>query len=145
MREVTRRSFMSLTKVAAVVFAFVLAAAPLMAPAGQQQTGNRWPQRPSNASPLDEDAAPDPVLAARQMRALNVERQKSLVSDANKLLELAKELHTEVNDPKSDAPTPQQLHKVTEIEKLAHNVKEKMSFSVGGAPNYRDPIFQPMR
>jgi len=128
-----------------VVLAFALAAAPCVAPAGQQDSTNRWTQRSPNGNPFDEDSPTDPVLAARQIRALNAERQKSLVSDTNKLLALAKELRAEIEDPKAEAPTPVQMRKVAEIEKLARNVKQKMSFSVEGTPSYHAPTLQPIR
>jgi hypothetical protein len=36
------------------------------------------------------------------------------------------------------------LHKVAEIEKLAHNVKDKMSTSVRATPAFQTPV-QPAR
>jgi hypothetical protein len=73
----------------------------------------------------------DPVMMERRIRALNMERQKEMVSDANKLLKLARELNEEVALQKSGALTPDQLHKIAEIEKLARNVKERMTSGVG--------------
>jgi len=70
----------------------------------------------------------------RILRMANAERQKSLVNDANKLLKLARELDSEVGAGQAGALTAAQLRKVAEIEKLAHNVKEKMSTSVRGIP-----------
>jgi hypothetical protein len=51
-------------------------------PAGQQPIPNHMNQQPR--SPYDGFGANDPVLAARQMRALNADRQKSLVSDTHR-------------------------------------------------------------
>jgi hypothetical protein len=62
---------------------------------------------------------------------LNAERQKSMVSDADKLLRLAQELNAELARGDGGAPTPQQTHKAAEIEKLARNVREKMSYAAG--------------
>jgi hypothetical protein len=78
----------------------------------------------------------------RLLRALNADRQKSLVSDTNKLLRLVNELNAEIARANTDHLTPDQLRRVSEIEKLAHNVKEKMSTSVRGTPAFRVP-FQP--
>ena len=61
-------------------------------------------------------------------------RHKSMVSDADKLLKLARQLDAEIASNPSDELTPQELHKVAEIEKLAHNVKAKMAQSFGGGP-----------
>lgn len=71
----------------------------------------------------------------KRIRALNAERQKSLVSDAEKLLKLAKELNDELAQSDSGTMNAQQLHKVEEIGKLAKSVKEKMSFTAGGFPS----------
>ncbi|MGA9585322.1 MAG: hypothetical protein WBQ95_08350 [Terracidiphilus sp.] len=79
----------------------------------------------------------DPVFAEKRLRALNASRQKSLVSDADKLLKLARQLDEEIASNSTDDLTPEELHKVTEIEKLAHNVKEKMAQSFGGGPEVR--------
>lgn len=76
----------------------------------------------------------------KQLRALNAERQKSLVADTNKLLRLAAELNAEINSANADSLTLDQLHKLTEIEKLAHSVKEKMSTSVRAMPVYAQPF-----
>ena len=54
-----------------------------------------------------------------------------MVSDTNKLLKLARELNDEVAAKNAAALTPDQLHKIAEIEKLAHSVKEKMADGVG--------------
>ena len=74
-------------------------------------------------------------LDEKRVRLLNAARQKSMVSDADKLLKLAKELNDEVAGGDSATMTDAQLRKVAEIAKLAKNVKEKMSFSVGGFPS----------
>jgi hypothetical protein len=79
----------------------------------------------------------DPVMMERRLKALNIERQKELVSDTNKLLKLARELNAEVAAQKGDTLTSEQLHKIIEIEKLARSVKERMTAGIG-APQ---PIF----
>ena len=74
------------------------------------------------------------------MRALNVERQKQMVADTNKLLKLAKELNDEVAAANTGSFTPDQLRKIGEIEKLAHSVRERMA--AGSAmpdPSCRSP------
>jgi hypothetical protein len=102
------------------------------------------PTEPSGAplGSLEDRGLPssDPVERARQVRAYNAERQKSLVSDTNKLLKLARELDEEVARAKPDSLTPAQLHKVAEIEKLARGVKEKMGSSGPGRPAFPVPL-----
>jgi hypothetical protein len=76
----------------------------------------------------------DPAGQQKRLRAFNAERHKSMVSDANKLLKLARELEDEVSRTNPDSFTPAELRKVAQIEKLAHSVKEKMSDSFTGMP-----------
>ena len=71
---------------------------------------------------------------------LNAERQKSMVSDAAKLLRLAQELNAELMRGNSALSPSQQAHKAAEIEKLAHNVREKMSFAVGMTQELESPF-----
>ena len=51
----------------------------------------------------------DPIETEKRLRALNAERQKSMVSDTNKLLKLASELNAEINRENPDSLTPAQL------------------------------------
>jgi len=81
----------------------------------------------------------DPVEDEKLLRALNADRQKSMVSDASKLLRLVNELNTEIARSNPDLLNSSQLHKVAEIEKLAHNVKDKMSTSVRRTPPFQQP------
>jgi hypothetical protein len=90
---------------------------------------------PNSAGPFDTESAPDP----KRLRLLNVERQKSIVSDTEKLLKLARELNDEVAGSDSSLMTDAQLRKVAEIGKLARSVKEKMSYSVGPYPAVNKP------
>jgi aldehyde:ferredoxin oxidoreductase len=69
----------------------------------------------------------DTVMAEKRLRALNFERQRQMVADADKLLKLAKELNDEVAASNTGTLTPEQLHKIAEIEKLARSVKERMT------------------
>ena len=80
---------------------------------------------------------PNPTLGEQRVRSLNVERHKSMVSDTEKLLKLARQLDAEIASNSSDELTPEELRKVAEIEKLAHNVKAKMAQSFGDGPEFR--------
>jgi hypothetical protein len=107
------------------------------------------PMPPPAGSPAidtpSQSSDPDSIEQERQMRALNADRQKSMVSDTNKLLKLVTELNAEVSSANSDTLSLNQLHKLAEIEKLAHSVKEKMSTSVRGVPSYLPPSPPPFR
>jgi hypothetical protein len=56
----------------------------------------------------------------------NIERQKKLVEDTEKLLALANQLKEEVDKSTKDMLSLDVVRKADEIEKLAHSVKEKM-------------------
>jgi hypothetical protein len=76
----------------------------------------------------------DPAAKERQLRLLNAERQKAMVSDAAKLLKLAHELDDEISRTNPESLTQDQLRKIAKIEKLARSVKDKMSVSMQGGP-----------
>jgi hypothetical protein len=126
--EGTRRTF----------FGLLWLALALALPAAAQ---NGVPYQPSQASPqfkvppgtpATEFDSPDQRQEQQRLKAINAARQKSLVSDTNKLLKLANELNAEIARSNAGTLTPEQLHKVAEIEKLARNVKEKMTTPVMG-------------
>jgi hypothetical protein len=65
--------------------------------------------------------------------AANAERKKQISDDSAKLLKLATELKAEVEKTSKDTLSLNVIRKADEIERLAHNVKEKMKLSVGGS------------
>lgn len=76
-----------------------------------------------------------PTFEDLQYRRYIESRLKSMVSDADKLLKLAKELNKETDTPVASTASREDMHTVAEIEKLAHNVKWKMQLVVDG-PNH---------
>jgi hypothetical protein len=82
----------------------------------------------------------DPLSESKRMKALNADRHKSMVSDAEKLVKLARQLDAEIASNPTDGLTPQEAQKLIAIEKLAHNVKTKMAQSFGGGPELKSPI-----
>jgi hypothetical protein len=117
--------------------ALVLVIAPVAA--GRSQVpgqnvggpGNYKPYYPGPQTPMDTTDGYDQVAMERRLNALNMERQKEMVSDTNKLLKLAKELNEEVAANNTTTLSLDQLHKIAEIEKLARGVKDKMANGVG--------------
>ena len=99
-------------------------------PRGQGQWGQIQPDQ-SYPGQMSGDSA----MEEKRLNALNAERQKALIADTEKRVKLAAELNEEVNGKNLDQLTPDQLRKVAEIEKLAHNIREKMSTSVKPAPS----------
>jgi len=84
--------------------------------------------------------AEDPIMYERRMKALNAQRQKSMVDDTNKLLKLVTELNDEVNGDHRKPLNADQLRKVAAIEKLARSVREKMSTAVGSRTVLASPF-----
>lgn len=125
----------------AVLAAF--SAASISVPAGQASAPGVWiaPQR----NPIDNTSRPPAEFTAKQLRALNEERQRALVSDTARLLTLARELNGEVGAVSPDSLTAAQLRKVNEIEKLARSVKEKMSYAITGGPEIQLLLTPPVR
>lgn len=71
---------------------------------------------------------------------LNVVRRKSMITDAEKLLRLAKELSDDATAGGTILAPAVRVHKAAEIEKLAKNVKEKMTYVVGDTPDATGPL-----
>ena len=93
-------------------------------------------RNPFGQSPADGD----PMYAERRLNALNSDRHKSMVSDTERLLRLARELEAEIAANTTGGLTPREMKDVAEIEKLARNVKEKMSRSFADGPIfYKEP------
>ena len=63
----------------------------------------------------------------------NAERKKQLSDESAQLLTLAMALKAEVDKTNKDMLSLNVIRKADEIEKLAHNVKEKMRLTVGGS------------
>jgi hypothetical protein len=110
------------------------------APGAPQNFPSPIGERPPD--PFGDAGRADPMIAARQMHALNVDRQRKMVADAARLLQLARQLNEEVAAGTSNSLTPAEVRKVAEIGKLARKVKQEMVFSVGGGPQAPE-LFQP--
>jgi HAMP domain-containing protein len=68
---------------------------------------------------------------AKRLKAMNAQRQKTMVEDTDKLLKLTADLNMEVNHEHPKQLNADQLRRLAEIEKLAKNVREKMSDAIG--------------
>ena len=100
-------------------------------PAGAQQPVTADQMSPRGFNQAIQFDNSDPVEEQKRLRALNAERQKSMVSDADKLLKLAADLKAEVDKTNKDTLSLTVIRKAEAIEKLARDVKEKMKLSVG--------------
>ena len=102
---------------------------------GQHAGGRRIGERALELERPDAGAIharqpPDPTISPRpeeaQAKMRNIDRQKQLVEDTQKLLALANELKADVDKSTKDTISLDVIKKADEIEKLAHSVKEKM-------------------
>jgi len=93
----------------------------------QSQQTPRNPTQPG-LPPIDGGAGEGlpPSVMARQAKARNDDRQKQLVADTNKLLQLATELKSEVDKTNKDVLSVDVIKKADKIEKLAKSVKDRM-------------------
>lgn len=65
--------------------------------------------------------------------AANTERKRQIAEDSALLLKLATDLKAEVDKTDKDTLSIGVIRKADAIEKLAHNVKEKMKLTVGAS------------
>jgi hypothetical protein len=103
--------------------------------------GSRQMQQPIGQSvghQLDDLEGPNGINEQRRLRMINAERQKTMISDTARLIKLTTELNEEVEKTNPDALSPIDLRKLAEIEKLAHEVKDKMSYSEQIAPPFHN-------
>ena len=101
---------------------------PLMGGVGQvapasQPGSTRPPLGPDVLGPPDPMGGPNP---RRLEHMREDDRHKRLLSDTTKLLELTTELKNEVDKSSKDELSLDVVRKAAEIEKLAHDVKERM-------------------
>lgn len=88
-----------------------------------QNPGRNQPGIPGRTA-----AAPDVDSAMRdkQVAMRNTERQRRLVADTDKLLQLATQLHADVAKTDQHILSLDVVRRAEEIEKLARGVKERM-------------------
>lgn len=99
---------------------------------GQSQTPSAFPQTPAQNRPpfgQEPETTQDPMLRRAQEDAAkkrNIERQKKLLADSDRIVQLAKELSAAAEPNPQDPTPPGMAKKAEEIEKLARSVKELM-------------------
>ncbi|MHB1021467.1 MAG: hypothetical protein ACYC46_10490 [Acidobacteriaceae bacterium] len=84
---------------------------------------SRIPNRPELGTAPDEHMR---KIMEEQAKKRNIERQKKLVEDTDKLLLLATELKASVDQSTKDTLSLDVIKKADEIEKLAKSVKQRM-------------------
>ncbi len=118
-----------------VVFLGGLLATVPSVDSARAQTQSSSPIRTQNPNSLpsldgrDPNAPKDPLqlqMEAKRVRSAATERQKKIVDDTAKLLQLATELKANVDKTTKDEMSLDVIRKAEEIEKLAHDVKQRM-------------------
>lgn len=94
------------------------------------QITNRNAVTPRSMDELDMETRSGPIFYEKRLQMLNKAQHQSMVADTDRLLKLVANLNVQISTSNSSALTPEQLRMVAEIEKLAHNVKDKMRMSV---------------
>jgi hypothetical protein len=98
---------------------------PTVPPA--QLPGNMNADHGLNAGPsVDENDPQRARMLAQAVKMGNEDRHKRLEADTDKLLALSTELKADVDKAKKDELSMDVIRKAAEIEKLAHDVKERM-------------------
>jgi hypothetical protein len=119
---------------AAFLAAVLLSVTPSLGMAtAYQTTGQSNPRPQPNPGIPGLDSAPadghDPLAAGREAgraRSMANERQKKIIDDTAKLLQLATELKTDVDKTTKEEMSLDVIRKADEIERLAHDVKQRM-------------------
>lgn len=109
------------------------AGAPQIQARSQHSSSQQLPSQQSPSQQLPSAAPPesgsDPFRAsmeARRQRMQSDERYRRLVNDTEKLLALSNELKQDIDKSTKNELSLDVVRKAAEIEKLAHEVKERM-------------------
>lgn len=89
-------------------------------------------------TPINQPPDPNTQMKMREQQSkernyagANAERKKQIAEDSGRLLKLAADLKAEVDNISKDTLSLNLIRKADDIEKLAHNVKEKMKLTLG--------------
>jgi hypothetical protein len=103
--------------------------------AAQQQTPGALPplsqptQSPHMPGIGSTDISADPMRETSHealIRQANEQRHKRMLDDANKMVQLSNELKADVEKTQKDELSVEVLKKAAEVEKLAHDVQQRM-------------------
>jgi hypothetical protein len=98
---------------------------------------NGYPHIPPEMTRIPDKNQVDDINAQQTQKqsfeAANAARKKQIAEESTKLLKLALDLKAEVDKTNKDTLSVTVIRKADEIEKLAHDVKEKMKLTVGAS------------
>ena len=110
----------------------------LAGPANSRQ--DNFHQAPNSGIPPEANSLPnendqmrmrEQKTAKQNFDAINLVRKKQIAEDSNNLVTVAMALKAEVDSTTTKKFSPNALHKAERIERLAHDVKQKMQLTVG--------------
>jgi len=81
------------------------------------------------------DTIGNPIYYEKRLQMLNAAQHQSMVADTDRLVKLVTDLNAQISNNNANTLTPEQMRMVAEIEKLAHNVRDKMRMTVRSAAN----------
>jgi len=110
---------------------------------GQATNGGAPPQHAARIRPADLDQLfpadlDNPAQQEMRLRQLSVAQHKAMVADTEKLVKMAAELNAEIGNANPASYKPEQLRKLSEIEKLARSIKDRMRISLQGISAFPD-------
>jgi hypothetical protein len=111
--------------------AILLAVTPSLGMATPYQVHQAGPPPSPGLPPIDGSQPADPrdptapLREASRVRAVANERQKKIIDDTARLLQLATELKTDVDKTTKEEMSMDVIRKADEIERLAHDVKQR--------------------
>jgi len=95
---------------------------------------NTYPHLPPELNRIPDGNQVNDINAQQNQKqsfeAANTQREKQIVDDSTKLLQLATELKAEVGATHKDTLSLNLIRKAEEIEKLARGIKDKMKLTV---------------
>ena len=106
---------------------------------GPQSPRRIPPTREMDQTQMDTVVA-GPAFNEKRLQMMNAAQHQSMVADTERLVKLVADLNAQINSSNQNSLTPEQLRMVAEIEKLAHNVKDKMRMAVRSASNFEGPV-----
>ena len=98
-------------------------------------SGGMPPEANSLPNVNDQMRMREQKTAKQNFDAINLVRKKQIAEDSNNLVTVAMALKAEVDSTTTKKFSPTALHKVERIERVAHDVKQKMQLTVSSLPD----------
>jgi hypothetical protein len=121
----------------AVLVAVCAVALTPIAGEGLLESGMQFPKLPPEINHIpdanEQMKMNEQQAKSKNFEAINAERKRQLSEESAMLLKLATDLKSEVDKTSKDTLSLNVIRKAGDIEKLAHDVKEKMKLSIGSS------------